>query len=86
MVADDDDVGPPEPADSDDGVREICLRVFAEEDDGTVGDAAVPDEAETAEDGVGKSRHFSEGAPQVFPATVMPEKKENNASGKPEEM
>ncbi|WP_067048866.1 hypothetical protein [Methanofollis ethanolicus] len=51
MVAD-DDVGPPEPPDPEDGVREICLRILAEEDDGAVGDASVPDEAEAAEDGI----------------------------------
>lgn len=52
LVVADDDVGPPEPPDPDDGIREICLRVLAEENDGAVGDASVPDKAEAPEDGI----------------------------------
>lgn len=60
MIAD-DDVSPPEPADPDDAVREIFLRVPAEEDDGPVLDPPVPDEIKAPENTIDWLVGFDDG-------------------------
>ena len=49
LVIADDDVGPPEPADPDDAIGEVLLRVSAEEHESSVPYLPVPDEIKTAE-------------------------------------